>query len=136
MPMRASAGRRVRTCLRLYQGRVMFYLSKILWGAFQPSSLILLFFAAGGMFAAAGRVRAAIRLFVTGAGFYVLFGFSPLSNWILAPLEQYASAVAAKDLEGAAGIIVLGGAIEGRPALGDGAPHLNEAGERMIDAVR
>jgi uncharacterized SAM-binding protein YcdF (DUF218 family) len=66
----------------------------------------------------------------------VLFGFFPLSNWLLAPLEKRASAMEAKDLGGAAGIIVLGGAIEGRSALGDQAPHLNEAGERMIDAVR
>src|SRR5262249_52023380 len=101
----------------------MFYLSKILWGILQPSSLILILFAAGGIFAAAGRVRAATRLFVNGAVLYVLFGFSPLANWLLAPLETHASAVAAKDLGGAAGIVVLGGAIEGRSALGDGAPH-------------
>jgi uncharacterized SAM-binding protein YcdF (DUF218 family) len=114
----------------------MFYLSKILWGAFQPSSLVLILFAAGGIFAARGKARAAIRLFVSGAFLYILFGFSPLSNWLLAPLEKHASAVAAKELGGAAGIIVLGGAIEGRSALGDGAPHLNESAERMIDAVR
>jgi uncharacterized SAM-binding protein YcdF (DUF218 family) len=115
---------------------MMFYLSKIAWGIFQPSSAVLIFFAAGGFFTAAGRTRAAIRLFVSGAILYVLFGFAPLSNWLLAPLEKQASAVAAKDLDGAAGIIVLGGAIEGRSVLGDQAPHLNEAGERMIDAVR
>jgi uncharacterized SAM-binding protein YcdF (DUF218 family) len=114
----------------------MFYLSKIAWGIFQPSSLIFILFAAGGTFAAAGRAKIAMRLFVSGTGLYVLFGFAPLSNWLLSPLESYASAVQAKDLGGAAGIIVLGGAIEGRPALGDGAPHLNESGERMIDAVR
>jgi uncharacterized SAM-binding protein YcdF (DUF218 family) len=114
----------------------MFYLSKIVWGIFQPSSVILILFAAGGFFAAAGRVRAALRFFVSGAVLYAVFGFSPLSNWLLAPLERHASAVAAKDLSGAAGIIVLGGAIEGRSALGDSAPHLNESSERMIDTVR
>jgi uncharacterized SAM-binding protein YcdF (DUF218 family) len=114
----------------------MFYLSKIVWGIFQPSSIIPIFFAAGACFAAAGRVRAAIRLFLSGALLYVLFGFSPLSYWLLVPLERHAGAVTPKDLGDAAGIIVLGGAIEGRPAFGGGAPHLNEAGERMIEAVR
>jgi uncharacterized SAM-binding protein YcdF (DUF218 family) len=114
----------------------MFYLSKILWGIFQPSSFILILFIAGGVFAARRRSRTAIRLFVSGIALYMLFGFSPLSNWLLAPLEMQASAAAAKDFQGAAGIIVLGGAIEGRSALGDGAPHLNDAGERMIEAVR
>jgi uncharacterized SAM-binding protein YcdF (DUF218 family) len=114
----------------------MFYLSKIVWGLFQPSTLILIVFAFGGILAAAGWARAAKRLFVGGAVLYALLGFSPLANLLLAPLERYASAVAAKELDGAAGIIVLGGAIEGRPALGDGAPHLNESAERMIDAVR
>jgi uncharacterized SAM-binding protein YcdF (DUF218 family) len=114
----------------------MFYLSKIVWGILQPSSLILILFASGAIFAAAGRAKFAIRLFVSGTVLYALLGFFPLANWLLAPLEQYANAVAAKNLNGAAGIIVLGGAIEGRPVLGDGAPHLNESGERMIDAVR
>src|SRR5262249_16875096 len=101
----------------------MFYLSKIVWGIFQPSSFILILFAAGGIFAAKGGPRTAIRLFLSGAALYALFGFFPLSNWLLAPLEKEASAAAAKDFEGAAGIIILGGAIEGRSKLGDGAPH-------------
>jgi uncharacterized SAM-binding protein YcdF (DUF218 family) len=113
----------------------MFYLSKILWGLFQPSSLIVLFLAAGVAFAIAGRKRPALRFFVSGAVLYVIFGFSPLAIWLLAPLEIHASAVAAKDLDGASGIIVLGGAIEGSSALGDGAPHLNESADRMIEAV-
>jgi uncharacterized SAM-binding protein YcdF (DUF218 family) len=115
---------------------MIFYLSKIVWGIFQPSSIILIFFAAGGFLAAASRTRPATRLFVSGAVLYAVLGFSPLANWLIAPLERMADAAAAKDPEGAAGIIVLGGAIEGRSALGDGAPHLNEAGERMIEAVR
>ena len=54
----------------------------------------------------------------------------------MAPLEKQASAAAAKEPASAAGIIVLGGAIEGRSELGDSAPHLNESGERMIETVR
>lgn len=115
---------------------MMFYLSKILWGLFQPSSLLILFFAAGVLFALSGRARAAVRLFAAGTVLYAIFGFSPLANWVLAPLELNAKAVAAQNLDGAAGIIVLGGAIDSAVSLGDGPPHLNEFGDRMIEAVR
>ncbi len=115
---------------------MMFYLSKILWSLFQPSSLLVILFAAGAVFAISGRARPALKLFASGAALYVIFGFSPLANLILAPLELNAKASAAKSLDGAAGIIVLGGAIANWPSLTDGAPHLNESGDRMVEAVR
>jgi len=114
----------------------MFYLSKILAALFQPSSLLVLLFAAGALFALLGKARPALRLFASGAALYVIFGFSPLANLILAPLELNAKASAAKNLDGAAGIIVLGGGIANGPSLADGAPHLNESGDRMVEAVR
>jgi uncharacterized SAM-binding protein YcdF (DUF218 family) len=115
---------------------MMFYLSKILWGLFQPSSLLILFFVAGVLFALCGRTRAAVRLFAAGTVLYAIFGFSPLANWVLAPLELNAKGIAAQNLDGAAGIIVLGGAIDSAVSLGDGPPHLNESGDRMVEAVR
>jgi uncharacterized SAM-binding protein YcdF (DUF218 family) len=115
---------------------MMFYLSKIVWGLFQPSSLLIILFAGGAVMAWAGRTRAAIRLFASGAALYVIFGFSPLANWVMAPLEVRAKAGAAQSLDGAAGIIVLGGAIESATSLGGDAPHLNESGDRMAEALR
>ncbi len=116
----------------------MFYLSKILWGVLQPSSLIAVLFAVGIVCAVFGRARAGRRFFASGALLYILFGFFPISTWLLAPLElrAYNEAANYKDIAGAAGIVVLGGAIEGGSMLGHGAPHLNEASERMIEAVR
>ncbi len=114
----------------------MFYLSKILWGLFQPSSLLVVLFAGGAGFAVLGRARPALKLFASGAVLYVIFGFSPLANLLLAPLELEAKSGAAKSLDGAAGIIVLGGAIEGAPSLADGVPHLNESADRMAEALR
>lgn len=113
----------------------MFYLSKVLAALFEPSSLLVLLFAAGAAFALLGKARPALRLFASSAALYVIFGFSPLANLMLAPLELDAKANAAKNLDGAAGIIVLGGAIENLPSLNDG-PHLNESGDRMVEAVR
>ncbi len=114
----------------------MFYLSKIVWGLFQPSSLVLILFAAGAGLKILGRSKRATRFFVAGALLYAIFGFSPLAVWLLAPLEIRASAMAAKNFDGAAGIIVLGGAIESSSSLAGGAPHLNESADRMTEAAR
>jgi uncharacterized SAM-binding protein YcdF (DUF218 family) len=113
----------------------MFYLSKIGWGLLQPSSLIVLFFVAGAAFAFAGNARRGLRFFAGGAALYVFFGFSPLGVWLIAPLELYANSAAAPNLDGATGIIVLGGAFEGQSSLAEGAPQLNEAAERVTEAV-
>lgn len=113
-----------------------FVLSKILWGLFQPSSLVAIFFAAGAVFAISGRAKAALRLFAGGAFLYAVFGFLPLANWVLAPLEIEAKATAAENLDGAAGIIVLGGAVGTATSLARGVPHLNESADRMIEVLR
>ncbi|MBI4724147.1 MAG: YdcF family protein, partial [Rhodomicrobium sp.] len=114
----------------------MFYISKIVWGVFQPSSFIGILLFAGASLAALGRKRTGLRLALAGVVLYITFGFSPFSNWLLVPLELRAGGIAEKDMEGAAGIIVLGGAIGEGSAIGDGAPHLNESADRMIEAVR
>jgi uncharacterized SAM-binding protein YcdF (DUF218 family) len=77
-----------------------------------------------------------VKLLTGGTILYVIFGFSPLANWVLAPLELNAKAAAAENLDGAAGIIVLGGAVETAVSLESGAPHLNESGDRMIETLR
>ncbi len=115
---------------------MMFYLSKILWTLFQPSSLIAILFAAGAIFAILGKLRPAFRYLVSGAVLYVIFGFSPLANWVLGPLELNARAMAAENLDSAAGIIVLGGAIDGASSAADGAPHLNEAADRITETLK
>ncbi|MFY9642046.1 MAG: YdcF family protein [Rhodomicrobium sp.] len=115
---------------------MMFYLSKILWFFFQPSSLLVLLFAAGAAYALLGKARPALRLFASGAALYAVFGLSPLANLLLAPLELAANAAAAENLDGAAGIIVLGGAIAPTSSLAYGATHLNDSADRMIEALR
>ncbi len=115
---------------------MMFVLSKVLWGLLQPSSLIAILLAAGVVFAMFRRAGAAARLFAGGTLLYAVFGFSPLANWVLAPLEIDAKAAAAENLDGAAGIIVLGGAIDTATSLTGGEPHLNESADRMVEALR
>jgi len=113
----------------------MFYLCKILWTLFQPSSLLVILFAAGAILSKLGKRRPALRLLASSGALYVIFGFSPLANWVLAPLELEARALAAKNLDGAAGIIVLGGAIKSPSWLAEGTPYLNESGSRMTETL-
>ena len=115
---------------------MMFYLSKTVWALFQPSSLLILLFAAGAVLVWSGRMKQGVRLFAAGAVLYAIFGFSPLANWMMAVLETDAKASAARNLDGAAGIIVLGGAIESATSLGGDEPHLSEAGDRMVETLR
>ena len=111
----------------------MFYLSKIVWAFLQPSSFVAVVFAAGIVLAALGK-RWGLRLLVFGAALYIVIGFSPLANWLLVPLEQSARNGASDSINGAAGIIVLGGALAG--ASSDHRVLLNESAGRMLEAVR
>jgi uncharacterized SAM-binding protein YcdF (DUF218 family) len=114
----------------------MFVLSKVLWAVFQPSSFIaLVLFSGALLFLFRSLRRAAKFLLLSGAFLYILCGYSPLGNWLLIPLEFSVSKAAPSELDGAAGIIVLGGAVQ-TGASPDSEPKLNEAANRMTEAVR
>lgn len=114
----------------------MFYLSKIVWAVFQPSSFIAILLM-GGLFLALSRRRSGFFILGLGVGLYLLCCFAPIGDWLLDPLERQAVIGASEPIEGAAGIIVLGGAVAG---IGDGADEehvlLNDSGDRMVEAVR
>ncbi len=113
----------------------MFYASKILWAFAQPSALVAILLA-GGLILLASARRLALRLIVAGASLYIVMGYSPLANWLLIPLEHRYPPSSSEELAGAAGIIVLGGAMTGALRAGDGRPVLNDSADRMIEAVR
>jgi uncharacterized SAM-binding protein YcdF (DUF218 family) len=113
----------------------MFYLSKIVWAFLQPSTLIAIVLMAG-FFLAVRRKRSALPVLFSGIALYLIAGFSPLANWLLIPLENRAEIGAAEPIDGAAGIIVLGGATNGARESGDRKVILNDAADRMIEAVR
>ncbi len=114
---------------------MMFYVSKIVWAIFQPSSLIALVLCLGALLAVRGR-RSGLRLLLAGAALYVIAGFSPLANWLCVPLEHTVAIGTPAEIEGAAGIIVLGGAMPGVLQTGDRRVLLNDAADRMIEAAR
>ena len=113
----------------------MFYLSKIVWAFFQPSTLIAIVLVAGLLLALRGK-SSGLPLLSCGVAMYLIAGFSPLANWLLLPLEARAQIGMEEPVDGAAGIIVLGGATEGAQDYGERRVIMNDAADRMIEAVR
>jgi uncharacterized SAM-binding protein YcdF (DUF218 family) len=113
----------------------MFYLSKIVWAFLQPSTLIAIVLVAGFLLVARGK-RAGLPVLFCGVALYLIAGFSPLANWLLVPLETRAQIGMSEPVDGAAGIIVLGGATAGAQNFGERRVILNDAADRMIEAVR
>ncbi len=111
----------------------MFYLSKIVWAAFQPSSVIAILLVLGLPMVARGK-RFGLPLLLSATALYLIAGFSPLANWLVIPLERSAKAGAEEKIDGAAGIIVLGGAISRTDE--SGRVLMSDSAGRMIEALR
>ncbi len=112
----------------------MFYLSKIVWAFLQPSCLIAIVLVLGLFLAIRGK-RSGLPTLSCGVVLYVIAGFSPLANWLLVPLENRAAIGSEEPIDGAAGIIVLGGAASG-VRENNSRVMLNDSADRMIEAVR
>jgi uncharacterized SAM-binding protein YcdF (DUF218 family) len=113
----------------------MFEISKILWGLFQPASLILFCLIAAASFWIAGRTKISLGLFAGVAALFLILGFSPLGDWLLGSLEDRATAMAATNLDGASGIIVLGGGLEGELQAED-LTVADKFGGRLAETVK
>jgi uncharacterized SAM-binding protein YcdF (DUF218 family) len=115
---------------------MFFILSKVLWFFAQPSNLTLILIVAGLLLAARTRFRRlGTRLFTAGGIAFSVLGFSPLNQVLLAPLE---SRFARPDLSKGppvAGIIILGGAEDGRADAAKEIAGLNEAAERYTEGA-
>ncbi len=112
-----------------------FYLSKIIWPFFQPSAL-LWFIALLGVWGLYRQRRWGKRLVIVGLVGLFLAGVSPLSYWLLVPLEErFPRAEVYPPPPPPAGILVLGGALSGRLSEARGQPALNEAAERVTAAL-
>lgn len=113
---------------------MFFFLSKVLGFFATPSNAMASVCVIGVLLYVAGRRRAGLRCLTTGIALLLLFGFSPLGNLLLLPLSERFPAW--RD-EGSkpAGIIVLGGAVDGNVSAARGAVEINSAAERMTEAV-
>lgn len=116
---------------------MMFYVGNLLWVICQPSNLVWILTALGIVlmrwprFARLGR-----RSAMTGLALILFVGLSPLGNWLILPLEQRFTTQRPDLWPRIDGIIVLGGPEDGRISQARGQLTLNEAGERVSEAVR
>lgn len=115
---------------------MFFALSKIAWFFLQPSNILLALILFGALSVLTRRAQRAGRI-ALGAGVVGLMiaGYSPLSQMLIAPLENR---FARADLSGGppvSGIIILGGAEDGRAGMAKELAGLNESAERMTEGV-
>lgn len=113
----------------------MFYtLAKIFWVVAQPLSVIGLLVLLGVALAAWGRRRLSISANVLALAVLVLCAFTTLGALIIRPLEDRFTrpAVMPSNVDA---IIVLGGSTYARVSTARGVAELNDAGDRLTDAV-
>jgi uncharacterized SAM-binding protein YcdF (DUF218 family) len=114
---------------------MFFTASKVVWFLLQPSSLCVLALIGGTILMRTSWQRSA-RALVTGATLaLVLFGLSPLSNVLIKPLEERFPRPDSWPVGRVDGIVVVGGAEDTRGAGGRELMALNEAAERLTEAV-
>ncbi|HVU21612.1 MAG TPA: YdcF family protein [Hyphomicrobium sp.] len=115
----------------------MFHIaSKVLFFLFQPSNFAV-FLLAGGLFAYRKWPRAGRWLIAGGLAWIVLAGFLPIGNALVLPLEErFATHEPALPQTGIQGIIILGGFEDGWVTAGRGGLAVNEAAERLTEALR
>ena len=113
---------------------MFFYLSKILWFFFEPSSLLVVL-AVAGVLALFTRWWRAGRAVATAATVLLLIaGLSPLGHAVILPLENRFPPPPA-DAPAPDGIILLGGAFDTLVSSARDVSALNEAAERLAELV-
>lgn len=112
---------------------MFFYVAKIAWFLLQPSALVLLLLMAAWWCRRKGWDAPAAR-FVAASLLLCCAAMSPLPNLLTLPLEQRFDRV---ELAGApiTGVLILGGGEDAIVASARKAHGLNEAGERITEAV-
>jgi uncharacterized SAM-binding protein YcdF (DUF218 family) len=114
---------------------MFFLIAKLFWLFAQPSNAVVWLLVAGLLLAWLGRPLGR-RLMAAGGIGLVLFGFSPLANVLVYPLEQRFAGVAEPQAgEPIAGIIMLGGFEDAWVAAGRPGLAIKEAGERLTGAL-
>lgn len=113
----------------------MFYLAaKVFWVVAQPVSLVALLLVASVILLSWGRRRLGLSTTAVALLLLLLCGFTSLGAMIIRPLEDRFTRPSVMP-ETVDSIIVLGGSTLARVSTGRGVAELNEAGDRLTDAV-
>lgn len=114
---------------------MFFYASKVIWFFLQPSALIVLAIAAGGILQKQARTqKIGRRILVAGIAGFVVCGLTPLNLLLISFLETRFARPDVGSGPPVAGIIILGGGsvpVDDERELA----HLNDAAERFTEAV-
>lgn len=114
---------------------MFFFVSKVVWGMLQPSSLVLIFLL-GALLAAWFEARRAGLACLLAATAICLCGVTPLPNILMLPLEErFTRATGEADAVPVDGILILGGGEEALVTSLRGAHGLNEAAERITEGL-
>lgn len=108
-----------------------FTLSKTLWFVAAPSNALVLLLVLALVLLLAGARRVAQALLLVATVGLLVFGFSPVANHIMSPLEERFPPFH-EDGRPVTGVILLGGAELPDIGLARGQPAFSEAGERVI----
>lgn len=114
---------------------MFFPVAKVIWFFAQPSSILLLLLLLGIVLLWTRFARAGRWIALTAAILLIVLGLSPLGNMLIFPLEERFSRAEFAQDEAPAGIIVLGGAQDTLVSDGRDVIAMNEAGERIVEAV-
>lgn len=112
---------------------MFFVLSKLFWFAIQPINLAILLLLAALVLTALRWRRSATALVATAALGLVLCVWTSFGAMIVSPLEQRFARPVLPDR--IAGIVVLGGGLEGGINLARGGYEVNSGGDRYIEAA-
>jgi uncharacterized SAM-binding protein YcdF (DUF218 family) len=112
---------------------ILWVASKLFWLFLRPNTLALILACVGLYVGWRGR-RWGRWPMLAGLGYYAVVLLTPLSQWLLLPLEDRFPRPAAAPAQ-VAGIIVLGGAVDQNLTEARGIPALNGAAERMTEPL-
>ncbi|MFC4174522.1 YdcF family protein [Microvirga sp. GCM10011540] len=115
---------------------MFYYVSKIAWFFATPSNLLLSLVVIGLLLALTRRLRqTGIFIALTFTLATIAFGLLPLANYLFVPLEGRFP-VFRDDNRPIDGIILLGGSVDAQDSVNRNALVVNEAAERVLDAIQ
>ncbi len=110
-----------------------YVLSKVLWFPLRPGTFALLL-GCVGLWAVWRRRRWGRWPLLAALGFYLVVLATPVSQWMLIPLEERFPRPASPPAQ-VDGIVVLGGAVDQNLTEARGIPALNGAAERLTEPL-
>ena len=114
---------------------MFFVLSKLLLWLLQPLTVVLIGLAVAYAALRRGHARVGQRLVLACLLTLTICGISPVSTILMVPLEDRFARVALAADARVDGIVVLGGAEDAHVTQARQTPTLNDAGERMSEAM-